>query len=49
MTEVKIVYPWKLGGRLKLSGKVYGHTEFIRADAYFTRSADENEPLVFNK
>lgn len=49
MSNVKIVYPWKLGGILKFQGKVYGETEFITGDVYFVRSSDEKEPLIFNK
>lgn len=49
MTDVKIVYPWKLDGVLKLSGSLYADTEFIEGDVHYIRSPDEKEPLIFNE
>ena len=49
MTDVKIVYPWSLGGILKFKGKVFTNAEFMTADVHFVRSSNVEEPLIMNK
>lgn len=49
MTNIRIIYPWKLNWILSHQGKVYAQSTFIEGQAYFVRSSNESEPLILNE